>query len=152
MEKLSLKYGLFTAIALIVYFLVMKMIGLVHILELRFFNAVILAVGIVMALRAYKKYKQGNIPYLGGLGVAFLTALACTLIFAVFMLVYIKGFDDSLVEVISAERMFGERVASTPGIVIFMVLMLEGVISGAMIGFIAMQFFKRPDHTIPNSP
>lgn len=152
MEKLSLKYGLFTAIALIAYFLLMKVIGLVHILELRFLNGVILAVGIVLALKAYKKVKHGNIPYLGGLGLAFLTALSATVIFAVFMLVYIKGFDDTLLEVIAADQLFGERVASTPGIVIFMVLMMEGVISGAMIGFIAMQFFKRQDHTVPNSP
>ncbi|WP_162426222.1 hypothetical protein [Pontibacter pudoricolor] len=68
------------------------------------------------------------------------------------MLIYIKTFDNSLLAVLSHNSMVGERVSSTPGLVIFMVLMLEGVISGAMIGFIAMQFFKRPDHTVPNSP
>ncbi|HEY4651122.1 MAG TPA: DUF4199 domain-containing protein [Pontibacter sp.] len=148
MEKLSLKYGLFTAAALIGYFLLMKLLGLAHILELRFLNAVILAVGIVMALRAYKRLQKGQIGYLRGLGTAFLTSLVATTLFSVFMLVYIKGFDDSLLEVIAADQLFGDRVASTPGIVIFMVLMLEGIISGVMIGFIAMQFFKRPEHTL----
>lgn len=153
MEKLGLKYGLMTAAGLIAYFLFMKLIGLSHILEFRFLNGIIMAIGIVMALRAYKRReKTPYVPYLSGLGLSFITALAATLVFSAFMLVYIKGFDDSLIEVISADRMFGERVESTPGIVIFMVLMMEGVISGAMIGFIAMQFFKRNDHTVPNSP
>ncbi|MBC5773262.1 DUF4199 domain-containing protein [Pontibacter sp. KCTC 32443] len=152
MEKIGLKYGLITAAGLIGYFLLMNLFGLAHILELRFLNAVILTIGIVLALRAYKKMKQGNIGYLSGLGAAFMTALVATLIFSSFMLLFIKAFDDSLMDVLTANRMVGERVASTPGLVIFMVLMLEGVISGAMIGFIAMQFFKRPEHTVPNSP
>lgn len=152
MEKISLKYGLLTAAGLIGYFLLMNLIGLEHILELRFLNAVIMAIGIVLALRAFKRAKQGNIGYLSGLGTGFLTSLVATLIFSSFMLLYIKAFDDSLMEVLTQNRMVGERIASTPGLVIFMVLMLEGVISGAMIGFIAMQFFKRPDHTVPNSP
>ncbi|MEJ8755428.1 DUF4199 domain-containing protein [Pontibacter sp. H259] len=152
MEKIGLKYGLLTAAGLIGYFLIMRLIGLAHILEFRFLNAVILTIGIVLALRAYKKHSQGKMGYLSGLGAAFLTSLVATLLFSAFMLLFIKGIDDSLMEVLTANRMVGERVASTPGLVIFMVLMLEGVISGAMIGFIAMQYFKRPDHTVPNSP
>ncbi|NDK55428.1 DUF4199 domain-containing protein [Pontibacter fetidus] len=152
MEKIGLKYGLLTAAGLIGYFLIMRLLGLVHILEFRFLNSVIMAIGIVLALRAFKRAKHGNIGYLSGLGAAFLTALVGTLIFSVFMLVYIKAFDDALLKVLTSNRMVGEQVANTPGLVIFMVLMMEGVISGAMIGFIAMQFFKREDHTVPNSP
>ena len=152
MEKIGVKYGLLTALGLVLYFLLMKLLGFVHIVELRFLNAVILTIGIVFALRAYKKLKQGNIGYLQGLGTAYLTALVATAVFAVFMLVYIKGFDDSLLEVLAAENLFGDRVSSTPGLVIFMVLMLEGMISGFMIGFIAMQYFKREDHKVPGSP
>ncbi len=152
MEKIGLKYGLFTAIGLIAYFLLMTLIGMAHIVELRFLNALIMTVGIIVALRAHRRSKRGDIGYLSGLGTAFLTSLVATLLFATFMLVYIKTFDENLLKVLTDNRLVGERVASTPGLVIFMVLMLEGVISGAMIGFIAMQFFKRPDHTVPNSP
>ncbi|MBJ6117980.1 DUF4199 domain-containing protein [Pontibacter sp. BT310] len=152
MEKIALKYGLLTAIGLIGYFFVMKAIGLSHIVELRFLNSVILTIGIVMTLRGLKRAKKEHFGYLSGLGAAFLTSVVATIIFSAFMLIYIKTFDDSLLTVLSHNSMVGERVSSTPGLVIFMVLMLEGVISGAMIGFIAMQFFKRPDHTVPNSP
>lgn len=152
MEKIGIKYGLLTALGLVVYFLLMKVFGLSHIIELRFLNAIILTLGIVISIRNFKKMKNGNIGYFQGLGIAFLTALVATVLFATFMLVYVKAFDDSLLEVLSAENLFGERIESTPGLVIFIVLMLEGVISGFMIGFIAMQYFKRRDHKVPGSP
>lgn len=152
MEKIGIKYGFLTALGLVLYFLSMKVIGLVHIVELRFLNALILTIGVVLAIKAYKNYKEGEIRYLQGLGTAYITALVATIIFASFMVVYIKAFDDKLLEVLTAEKLFGERMSVTPGLVIFMVLMMEGMISGFMIGFIAMQWFKRPDHKVPGSP
>lgn len=153
MEKIGLKYGLLTAAGLIVYFLLMKLAGLEHIVELRFLNGIIMAIGIVLAIRAYKTIQQGaRIAYFKGIGTGLITAIVATVLFAVFMLIYIKAFDDRLLEVLSAERLFGERMSITPGVVVFTVLMLEGVISGFFISFIAMQWFKSPDHKVPNSP
>ncbi|MBX0335449.1 DUF4199 domain-containing protein [Pontibacter sp. HSC-14F20] len=152
MEKIGLKYGLFTALSLIGYFLLMKLIGLEHIIELRFLNGLIMAVGVTLAIRAFKKMRQGNIGYFEGLGAGIITSVLATVLFAVFMVVYIKAFDDRLLKVLAGEQFFGDRMAITPGIVIFMVLMLEGVISGFMVSFIAMQWFKRQDHKVPGSP
>ena len=152
MEKVGLKYGLFTAFGLIGYFLLMKLIGLEQIIELRFLNGLIMAVGVTMAIRAYKRSLKGEIGYFRGLGTGIITAVLATVVFAVFMVVYIKAFDDALLDVLAGEQFFGERMAITPGVVIFMVLMVEGVISGFMISFIAMQWFKRRDHKVPGSP
>ena len=152
MEKIGIKYGLLTAAGLLAYFLIMSLIGLVHIIELRFLNAIIMAIGVSMAIRAYKIKMRGNIGYFSGLGVGTLTAIIGTTLFAALILLYIKLAGHSLVEVLSAERYFGDRVQSTPGLVVFSVLMLEGVISGVMISFIAMQYFKQKDHKVPGSP
>ncbi|MFT2007866.1 DUF4199 domain-containing protein [Pontibacter sp. 13R65] len=152
MEKTGLKYGIFTALALVAYFLLMKLLGLAHIIELRFLNGLILAGGIVMAIKNYKQSVDGMIRYFKGLGVGTITAITATVLFAVFMLLYIKLFDTKMLEVLSAERYFGERMTVTPGVVIFMVLMVEGLISGFLISFIAMQYFKRQDHKVPGSP
>ncbi|QCR21667.1 DUF4199 domain-containing protein [Pontibacter sp. SGAir0037] len=152
MEKIGLKYGLLVAVALIVYFLLMRLIGVEDTIELRFLNAVIMAIGVVMAIKAYKTVRNGDIQYFKGIGTGVLTAVVATVIFAVFMLIYIKAFDDRLLEVLTAESLFGERMTITPGVVVFIVLMLEGVISGFFISFIAMQWFKKPQHKVPNSP
>ncbi|GGG00902.1 DUF4199 domain-containing protein [Pontibacter amylolyticus] len=152
MEKIGLKYGLFTALALVSYFLLMKVVGLSHIIELRFLNGLIMAVGVTLSIRALKIMRQGNIGYFEGLGVGVITSVLATVVFAAFMVIYIKAFDDGLLKVLAGEQFFGDRMAITPGVVIFIVLMLEGVISGFMVSFIAMQWFKRRDHKVPGSP
>ncbi|RIJ41817.1 DUF4199 domain-containing protein [Pontibacter oryzae] len=152
MEKIGLKYGLLTAIGLIVYFLLMRVLGLVHIIELRFFNGVIMAVGVVLAIKAYKNQVANKIGYFKGLGTGIVTAVVSTTIFSVFMVSYVKIGGTALIEMLSAEQYFGERIVATPGVVIFTVLMLEGVISGFMIAFIAMQYFKQREHKVPGAP
>lgn len=152
MEKIGLKYGLITAAGLIVYFFLMKLLGLVHIVELRFLNGLIMAVGVVLAIRAHKILLQGNLPYFRGFGTGIIAAVVATVIFASFMVIYAKVGGGAFVEMLSAERYFGERVASTPGVVIFSVLMIEGIISGVMISFIAMQYFKQREHKVPGAP
>ncbi|MBF9254759.1 DUF4199 domain-containing protein [Pontibacter sp. 172403-2] len=152
MEKIGIKYGLFTAAALIIYFVLMHLLGLTHITELRFLNGLILAVGITIAIKSYKHSVNGNISYFKGLGTGIMTAIVGTTLFAVFMVIYINIAGAELLETLSAEQYFGQRINTTPGIVIFAVLMLEGVISGVLISFIAMQFFKRKDMKVPGSP
>ncbi|PRY11924.1 uncharacterized protein DUF4199 [Pontibacter ummariensis] len=143
MELTGLKYGMLTAVGLILYFLLMSLLGLLNVVELRFLNGLILAVGVVLAIRNYKQRVHGEIHYFKGLGTGVITAVAGTVLFAVFVLVYVKIGGEGLLNTLSAEDYLGERVETTPGLAIFTVLMLEGLISGFMIAFIAMQFFKR---------
>ena len=152
MEKIGLKYGLLTAGGLISYFVIMSLLGLVRIVELRFLNGIIMAIGVTLAIRAYKGISQGKIGYFSGLGVGAITAIVSTTIFAAVILLYIKIGGGSLVETLSNDRYIGERIQSTPGLVVFSVLMIEGVISGVMMSFIAMQYFKQKDHKVPGSP
>lgn len=152
MEKIGLKYGLLTAAGLILYFFLMKLLGLIHITELRFLNGVIMAIGVVLAIRAYKIVSAGEIGYFKGLGTGVITAVVGTVLFACFMVTYVSIAGDEMIEMLTSERYFGNRVESTPGIVIFSVLMLEGLISGFLISFIAMQYFKRDDYKSRNSP
>jgi hypothetical protein len=152
MEKVGMKYGLFTALGLIGYFLLMKVVGLEHVIELRFLNGVIMAIGVTLAIKGYKESKDGQIGYFQGLGTGIITSALATVLFAVFMVIYVKAFDDRLLQVLAGDQFFGDRMRITPGIVIFMVLMLEGFISGFMVSFIAMQWFKRRDHKVPGSP
>ncbi|MCJ8166216.1 DUF4199 domain-containing protein [Pontibacter sp. E15-1] len=152
MEKIGFKYGLLTAAGLVAYFLLMNMLGLVHIVELRFLNGIILAVGIVLAIKGYKRASGGQIGYFKGIGTGMITSVTATVLFAVFMVAYAKISGEALIQMLSSNQYLGEMVTATPGIVIFSVLMLEGVISGFMISFIAMQYFKRDDYKVPNSP
>lgn len=152
MERVGIKYGVLTAAGLIGYFVIMMLLGLTDVIELRFLNGVIMAIGVTLAIRAYKISVNGHIAYLQGFGVGTITAVVATTLFAALMVLYIKIAGEGLVSTLSTQRYLGERVMSTPGVVVFIVLMLEGVISGVMISFIAMQWFKRDEHKVPNSP
>ncbi|MFD2512596.1 DUF4199 domain-containing protein [Pontibacter locisalis] len=152
MERVGIKYGVLTAAGLIGYFVIMMLLGLTDVIELRFLNGVIMAIGVTLAIRAYKISVNGQIAYLQGFGVGTITAVVATTLFAALMVLYIKIAGEGLVSTLSTQRYLGERVMSTPGVVVFIVLMLEGVISGVMISFIAMQWFKRDEHKVPNSP
>ncbi|RAU81995.1 DUF4199 domain-containing protein [Pontibacter arcticus] len=152
MEKIGLKYGVLTAAGLILYFLLMKLIGLSHIVELRFFNGLILAAGIILSIRTFKKVNNQKIGYFQGLGAGLITAVIATVLFAAFMLVLLKTGNNDLLQVLAADKYFGDQIEHTPGIVVFSVLLLEGIFSGAMISFIAMQYFKQRSYKVPNSP
>lgn len=152
MEKIGLKYGLLTAAGLILYFFLMNILGLTHITELRFLNGVIMAIGIVLAIRSYKIFKAGEIGYFKGIGTGMIAAVTGSILFAVFMVAYVSIAGDQMIEMLTAEQYFGQRVEATPGVVIFSVLMLEGLISGFLISFIAMQYFKRNDFKAPDNP
>ncbi|WP_242919432.1 DUF4199 domain-containing protein [Pontibacter liquoris] len=152
MEKIGIKYGLLTTAGLIVYFLIMDLLGLTHYTALHFLNGIILTIGVVMAIRGYKQSVNGQISYFKGLGAGIITSAVATLLFAVFMVLYVKIGSGKLLKELSSQPYLGEGLAATPGFVIFMVLMMEGVISGVMISFIAMQFFKRDEHKVPGSP
>lgn len=146
MGMTGLKYGLLTAAGLILYFFLMRMLGLLHITELRFLNGIIMAVGVVLAIRAYKADSAGHIPYFKGLGTGVVTAVTGTVVFAAFMVTYAVIAGEEMIRILKSEQYFAERVEATPGIVIFTVLMLEGLISGFLISFIAMQFYKNDDY------
>ncbi len=142
MEKIGIKYGLLTAAGLVIYFFLMNVLNLTHHTALHFLNGIIMTTGVVMAIRAYKRIKHGVLSYFSGLGVGVITAIVGTLLFAVFMVIYVNVGGADLLETLSSQPYIGERINITPGIVIFSVLMLEGVMSGAMVSFIAMQYFK----------
>ena len=69
-EKTAEKYGLFTAIGLIALFFLMKVIGVVHVIELRVLNVFVLAVP--ESLWRYDilaRAKPESFTYLKGLGL-----------------------------------------------------------------------------------
>jgi hypothetical protein len=58
------KTSAFTALAMILFFLLMKIIGLVTIVELRFFNFFIMFFGVRYKLIEARKANQGKLEYL----------------------------------------------------------------------------------------
>jgi len=92
MKKHAITYGLGIAIALILYFLLTKVIGLHKYPVLSAFNGVIIGAGIFYALRSYKRGNSG-FKYQDGFQIGLFAGSIASVIFAAFMAIYIFTID-----------------------------------------------------------
>ena len=99
MEKVYLKYGIGIAIALIAYFLLTKVLGLHQYPVLSAANAVIFGAGILLAMKTYKANKS-NFKYEQGFQLGLFTGGIATILFAIFMSVYIFMIDTQFAHAI----------------------------------------------------
>lgn len=138
-EKVALKYGLYTFIGLVVYFLIMYFIGLAHVIELRNLNLFIMVPGIWFALNHFKENSNSHLNYFEGISVGTLTAAIASIPFSIFMFFFMIYNVDFMIR-IKETVPFAQYV--NPYIISFIVT-FEGFISGVMTSFVLMQYLKK---------
>lgn len=138
-ESHAIKFGAITTALLIAYFLVMKAFGLVHNINLRFFNGVIMAVGIYWSISNLKKNDTANFSYFRGIAVGVATSFSVAVMFVIFMIAYMMIFPDFLMELKTYEPQGIHLNYLTIGLMLF----IEAMASGSMISFISMQWLKK---------
>lgn len=92
MKKHIITYDFGIAAALIVYFLLTKLVGLHKYPILSAFNAVIIGAGIFYALRSYKR-ASSNFRYQNGFQVGLFAGSLAAVLLAVFMACYLFMID-----------------------------------------------------------
>ncbi len=100
-------YGLYTAIALIAFFFLMKLVGLIEVYELRTLNVIFLFTGVFLAMRHFRKNAE-KASYLNGLGVGMLTSAIALLIFGAFITIYLSAIDPGFMETLKEDEYFGQ--------------------------------------------
>ncbi|MGH1386473.1 DUF4199 family protein [Kordia sp.] len=146
MEKKIIKYGGLLALALISYFLIVRMFGLHENPWLRLFNGVIVAFGIYKIIKNVKKESGVNFNYFEGFKAGIFSGFIATIVFAFFMAIYIFHIDVAFGEKIM-EMSLGS-VATEPGLLLFVIL-IEGFASTVVLSLLFMQKFK-PSWNISN--
>lgn len=144
-QKVSIKYGIFVGIAYIVYFLLMDLLNLLHIVELSFLSGIFLAIGIAVAISNFKKAKGGVINYFQGLGIGATTGLVSSSILALFLSIYLSLFDTSYLGSLQSSYLFPQSLSVLS---LFVITIIYGTWPGFLLSFIIMQWFKNPDHTM----
>ncbi len=144
MKKNTIEYngligGAIILTGLIAYFLIMQAFGLAENVELRIFNIVFMAAGVLYAIK-YLKKRNKKFDYLKGLGAGFLAAASSSLVFAMFMVIYLLAIDTQFLNQVEVNEAFGEYVS--PFMVGFVTL-IEGFFSGAILTFAFMQWYKK---------
>ncbi|PKA82702.1 uncharacterized protein DUF4199 [Ulvibacter sp. MAR_2010_11] len=99
MGRYYIKYSVGIAIALIAYFLLTKLLGLHKYPILSAVNAVIFGAGILMAMKKYKLDKA-NFKYEKGFQIGLFTGGIATILFAIFMAIYIFQIDTQFAHAI----------------------------------------------------
>ena len=139
MEKKAVKYGMYIASGLVIYFLLVRLLGLHENPWLRLLNGVIVAFGIYKVIKDTKAMLGTEFTYFDGFKTGILGGFVATVIFAVFMGIYIfhidTGFADKVME------MGLGSYANEPGILLFIIL-IEGFASTVILSLLFMQKFK----------
>ena len=137
-ENISLRWGLVVFLLLSAYFIIMKSLGLIHVLELRAFNALIMFYGCFMTCLMTKNSLK-DFSYLKGLGAGVLTAFISSSIFAAFGFLYLTVLNPGFMAELKANELFGrylnEYMASLQ-------IFIEGSASGILFTYASMQYLK----------
>ena len=83
------------------------------------------------------------VRYLQGIAVGSVTSIVATVMFAFFTVINVEFFGSNIIEILQNENTLGQHLTLTS---IFLVITMIGIPGGALTSYIAMQFFKRPDH------
>ena len=137
--KIPILYGIIIATCLAAYFLILSIFGL-HINPVySIFNGVIMAVGLWLALKAYRKSKGNKFKYQKGFSLIFITGINATVIFVIFFGLYATelnpGFLDQLI------NMWATFYNTTIGIVLFTIALM-GISTSIVLALAYMQLFK----------
>lgn len=144
-QKVSLKYGILVGIAHIVFFLIMGMLGLHDVVELSFFSSIFLVIGIVMAISNFKRVKGGVIQYFQGLAIGATVGVVSSTILALFLVLYINLLDATYLAQLQASALFPQSISL---LALFVLTIIYGTVPGFIIAFVAMQWYKRADHSL----
>jgi Protein of unknown function (DUF4199) len=144
-NRIPESYGLRIAGALIVYFLAMKFIGLGHHVELRLVNLVILTVGIYYALKRFKQSHTDHLNYFRGLIMGVAAGGIGSLVFGIFLFVYMKTDSSMMQSIIDNEpmgRYLNAYMAS-------FIVVLEGFFSGLLVTFVLLNWVTTDEVNAP---
>ncbi len=99
-KQVSLKWGLYIGLVLIVWSLIIQMAGLVGNQPLSYVIYLFIIAGIVLAHKEFKNEGDGFMSYSQGLGIGTLLSLVSGAISVVFSFIYVKFIDDSMLTIV----------------------------------------------------
>src|SRR5687768_14049851 len=144
-NRIPEKYGIQIAAGLILFFLIMRILGLGHMTELRLLNLLILTAGIFLALKKFKQTHSARLNYFRGLITGVATGGVASLLFGFFLFIYMK-LDVDLMRTIVENEPMGRYL--NPYIVAFIVV-LEGFFSGLTVTFVILNWVATDEVSAP---
>ncbi|MBA3681229.1 MAG: hypothetical protein H0W73_08705 [Bacteroidetes bacterium] len=140
-STISISVGLVTSLVLIIYFVLIRTFALENVMYLRLVNAFILLAGIVVGERLCSSRIAHKIDYLKGIRVGTQVTIAATIPYSIFMWTYLK-MDTELATFIQTTTNFGKHLTPLPACAAG-IITIEGFVSGLVLTYVIMPYFKR---------
>lgn len=143
MRSLAIKYGIGIALALVAYFLLLKLIGLHNYPILSAFNGVIYGAGTLMVLKRFKAESE-SFDYLNGFQLGLFTGAIATVLFSFFMALYIFQIDTQFAHAILDSWGLNYNKG---GLIIIVSLVMMGFSTTLVLTLAFMQLLKESWNT-----
>lgn len=144
-NRIPENYGIRIASILILFFLLMKVVGFGHHAELRLLNLLILTGGIYLALKKFKQTHSDHLNYFRGLIMGVATGGVASLIFGVFLFIYMK-LDTELMQSIIDNEPMGRYLNAY---IAAFIVVLEGFFSGLLVTFVILNWVSTDEVSAP---
>lgn len=134
------RVSVLAVLTLIGFFMLLRLIGWVHIVELRFFNLIILAIAIRRILNDERIEGKNRLEFLSGLMHGTFASMLIALGFTSFVFFYLSYIDTGLMAHIQATQPFGHYLNPLSS---SLIVLIEGVASGIIISFAMLWHYSK---------
>ena len=138
-NKLIFQHALKIYLGIVLFFFIVKLIGLSQIVELRIFNALFVILGVNSCIKK-NVFKNLDNNYLTNLSIGFAASFLAVLATSFSLIFYTIVFDSSVITFMENSRFWGNNLSL--GTVVF-ALLAEGFASSVICTFIVMQYWKK---------
>jgi hypothetical protein len=138
-NKLIFQHALKIYLGIVLFFFIVKLIGLSQIVELRIFNALFVILGVNSCIKK-NVFKNLDNNYLTNLSIGFAASFLAVLATSFSLIFYTMAFDSSVITFMENSRFWGNNLSL--GTVVF-ALLAEGFASSVICTFIVMQYWKK---------
>ena len=137
-EYSSIKYGFYSSIALILVFLIFRILGMTGVIWLRVVDVLVLYFFTGKVLEYYRDH-HSHITYFICLGLCLMTSVVAMVIFSVFMFLYTQFLSPDYMDYLRIHAPMGEHLNPY---IILATLIIEGVAIGFIISMIKVNALK----------
>jgi hypothetical protein len=124
-----------TAVAMMLFFIIMQTLRMNYIVEAHYFNIVIIFAGIYIEIR-HEKSVHGEIPYLKGLFAGVMFAGVSSFIFNAFLIIYLSLIDRNFMQYLKDVMPLGHLMTPwTIALVLFVEQTAAGLINSMIVMF-----------------
>ncbi len=128
--------GIVTGSILIIYFVIMRLLGLADVLWLRMLNVGILFGGIIWSSNRYAHMTKDNYNFFNTLGNGCITVLSALTLFCMFLFIELS-LDPQMMSVLHRDAWFGDFL--NPALAAGGVF-IEGAASGMILSYILLSY------------